>query len=258
MEAPLLQIRNLSASIGEKKILSNLTLDIQRGETHVLMGPNGSGKSTFAHVLMGNPKFTVRKGAIDFKGKNILPLEPEERARLGMFLAFQYPREISGVQLDRFLFLAYNNLQKARNPNFQQISVFEFQKKITEELEKLRMNSELSSRSLNEGFSGGEKKKSEMLQLMVLEPEFAILDETDSGLDVDALKMVGDTINRFRTKNRGVLIVTHYQRLLRYVRPDFVHVMIHGKIVESGKAELADELEGSGYERFKILSVAER
>lgn len=250
MKETLLKVENLRVTIGKKEILHEVCLTLKKGEIHVIMGPNGSGKSTLANVVMGNPRFTVAQGKIYFKDQDITELEPEERAKLGMFMAFQYPKEISGVQMDRFLFTAFNNLQKAKNSEFEPMSIFIFNKKIENECKILKMNPELSSRSINEGFSGGEKKKAEMLQLGVLEPEFAILDETDSGLDVDALKIVGEAINRFRGKDKSIFLVTHYQRILQYLRPDCVHVMVHGRIVKSGGAELAEELEREGYEKY--------
>lgn len=246
----LLTIKNLCAGIGAKEILQGIDLKIHQGELHVIMGPNGSGKSTLANVLMGNPKFTNVSGKIVFRGKDIISESPDKRAAMGLFLAFQHPREISGVALNRFLFLAYSKLKTDRDKKSGQISVFEFQEKLQEEMKRLKMNTELTSRGINEGFSGGEKKKTEMLQLGILDPEMAILDETDSGLDVDALKIVGEAIKRFAKKNKAVLLVTHYQRLLKYLKPDYIHVMVNGKIVESGGAELAKDLERYGYERY--------
>lgn len=247
----LLEIRNLKVAVGKKVILKGISLSLNKGEIHVVMGPNGSGKSTLANVISGNPKFSIVEGDILFKGESIMGYTPEERAMQGIFMAFQYPKEISGLALDRFLFTAYSNLQKARNPKAQPLSVFEFNEKVSKELQKLKMKVDISSRGLNEGFSGGEKKKSEMLQLAVLEPTLAILDETDSGLDIDALKVVGASVNRFINKNRSVLLVTHYQRILQYLRPDFVHVMIQGRIVESGGIEVAEKLEREGYEKYQ-------
>lgn len=250
MSNTILKVHNLQVNIGEKSILKRVDIQIHKGEVHVIMGPNGSGKSTFANVLMGHPKFHVVGGSIEFFGKDISGLEPEERAGLGMFMAFQYPKEIAGVQMDRFLFTAYNNLLKARGEGKKSLSVFDFNKKLLEETEKLKMKPEFISRSINEGFSGGEKKKAEMLQLGVLDPKFAILDETDSGLDVDALKIVGEAINRFKNGERSVLIVTHYQRLLQYLKPDHIHIMVNGVIVQSGGLQLAQDLEKEGYAKF--------
>lgn len=250
MKHSFLEISNLSVSIGDKSILKKVKLSIQKGETHVIMGPNGSGKSTLANVIMGNPRFFVSLGKIFFDGTDITELAPEERSHKGIFMAFQYPREIAGVQVDRFLFMAYNNIQKAKDSKSEALSVFDFNKKLQEEMKKLKMNAEFSSRSINEGFSGGEKKKAEMLQLAVLEPKLAILDETDSGLDVDALKIVGEAVNRFKNSERSVLLVTHYQRILQYVKPDYIHIMIGGTIVKSGGIELAEVLEKDGYQQF--------
>jgi len=244
----LLNVKNVHAKVGEKEILKGVDLRILAGEVHVIMGPNGSGKSTLANVLMGHPKFTVSGGEITFDGKNILKLKPEDRAQLGMFMAFQYPREIAGVEMNRMLYMAYKN--KGVKEGEQETDIIKFNEKIKYEAEKLNLKPELSERSVNQGFSGGEKKKSEMLQLAVLEPRFAILDETDSGLDIDALKVVGQAINRYRSVNRSILLVTHYNRILQYLKPDFIHVMIDGKIVATGGEELAKELEDKGYEKY--------
>lgn len=248
----LLEIKGLEANIGDKAILKGVDLNINEGEVHVIMGPNGSGKSTLANVIMGHPKFEVEKGSITMKKEDVLDMEPEERAKHGIFMAFQYPKEIAGVAMDRFLYTAYKNIFKARHPEERALTVFQFKKKLKAEVEKLKMKSELSTRSLNEGFSGGEKKKAEMLQLSLLQPDLAILDETDSGLDVDALKIVGEAVNAYKKENkkRSVLIVTHYQRILDYVKPDFVHVMVDGRIVTSGDASLVEELEKEGYEKY--------
>jgi len=247
---PLLQIKNLHAKIGQKEILKGIDLVIKSGEIHVVMGPNGSGKSTLANVLMGNPRFEVTKGTVALDGKNILEMEPEERATAGIFMAFQYPREISGVHFNNFLFTAYSNIQKAKNPEVKLPTVFEFKELLEEKAKKLKLQKELIERSVNEGFSGGEKKKAEMLQLAVLNPLLAILDETDSGLDVDALKIVGKGIKNFSTPKNSSLIVTHYNRILNYITPDIVHVIIDGRIVKSGDKNLAVELEEKGYEQF--------
>ena len=242
----MLQIKTLKAGIKNKPILNGVNLEINQGETHVIMGPNGSGKSTLANVIMGNPQFTQTGGEIIFDNKKISSLSPEERAALGLFMAFQYPREISGVQLDRFLFMAYRNLAKSRG--LQEMDIFNFRKKMDAEMATLKIKPEFAERSLNQGFSGGEKKKVEMLQLAMLEPKLAILDEADSGLDVDALKIVGSAVNRFKNKEKGILIVTHYQRILEYIQPDYVHVMVGGKIVKSGDIELVRAIETTGYE----------
>lgn len=250
MQNHILEVKNLHVSVLGKEILKGIRLSVNKGETHVVMGPNGSGKSTLANALMGNPKYKIGGGEIFFQNENISGLAPEDRAKMGMFLAFQYPKEIAGVQMDRFLFLAYNNLRKAENPNMSPLSVFDFRKKIDEEIQTLTMSPELASRGLNEGFSGGEKKKAEMLQLGVLKPKFAILDETDSGLDVDAMEIVGKSLRRFQSPEKCVLLVTHYPRFLQYIKPDFVHVMVQGKIVESGGAKLADTVEREGYGKY--------
>ena len=242
----MLQIKTLKAGIKNKPILNGVNLEINQGETHVIMGPNGSGKSTLANVIMGNPQFTQTGGEIILDNKKISSLSPEERAALGLFMAFQYPREISGVQLDRFLFMAYRNLAKSRG--LQEMDIFNFRKKMDAEMATLKIKPEFAERSLNQGFSGGEKKKVEMLQLAMLEPKLAILDEADSGLDVDALKIVGSAVNRFKNKEKGILIVTHYQRILEYIQPDYVHVMVGGKIVKSGDIELVRAIETTGYE----------
>lgn len=250
----LLELHEVFASIGEVDILHGVSLDIKPGCVHVIMGPNGSGKSTLANIIMGNPKYKVTAGTISLNGNDITNFAPEERATLGVFMAFQYPREIVGVQMDRFLFTAYQSIMKNRyGEDVKLMSVFEFNAKLKDEMDKLGMKAGFVARSLNQGFSGGEKKKAEMLQLTMLDPLVAILDETDSGLDVDALKIVGESVNRFReNKEKSVLIVTHYQRLLRYVNPDFVHVMVAGKIVMSGGPELAQKLEDEGYEAFCV------
>lgn len=249
----LLTIKNLKTVIGEKPILQGIDLEIGEGQVHVIMGPNGSGKSTLAHTLMGNPKFEVTDGTISFNNDDITEENPEDRASKGIFMAFQYPREIAGVQLDRFLFMAYSNIFKARfGDDYELMSVFDFNKELKSVMEELKMKTEFSTRSLNQGFSGGEKKKAEMLQMFMLDPQLVILDETDSGLDVDALKVVSQAVNTFKAKNekKSVLLVTHYQRILEYIKPDFVHVLVDGKIVKSGGAELAKELETEGYDKY--------
>ena len=243
----LLEIKNLRARVGDKYILDGVNLSMQKGEVHVIMGPNGSGKSTLANILMGNSKPSLDDGKIFFEGEDITHLSPEERAWLGIFLAFQHPREISGVELSNFLFAAYKNLHKTDS----NISVFDFKKILETEAKKLKMNQDLLKRNINLGFSGGEKKKSEMLQLAVLNPKLAILDETDSGLDIDALRFVGTAAKQFQGPEKGILIVTHYRRILEYVKPDHIHIMIEGKIVKSGGLELAKRLEREGYDQFK-------
>jgi len=246
----LLKVQNLKVKVGHITILNGIELSVKKGELHVIMGPNGSGKSTLVNVIMGNPKYDVVEGAITFFGKDILSLKPEERAGLGIFMAFQYPKEIAGLDMDRFLFTAYKNLKKLSGAKQENLSVFEFKNKIEREMKLLKMKTEIVRRSLNEGFSGGEKKKAEMLQLALFEPKLAMLDETDSGLDVDALKIVGQSISRYKNKERGILLVTHYQRILEYIKPDFIHIMIAGRIVKTGKRGLARDLEKSGYEKY--------
>ncbi len=238
-------VKDLHISIDSKKILNGVDLVVKKGEVCALMGPNGSGKSTLAYALMGHPKYQVDKGEIWYKGKNVLELAPDERAKLGLFLSFQYPQEIPGVSVSNFLRTAYNSLR----PN--QLSVPDFVKLLREKMKLLKIDDSFSRRYLNEGFSGGEKKRAEILQLAVLHPEMAILDETDSGLDIDSMKIVADGVNSLIGPNIGVLVITHYQRLLNYIKPDKVHIMIKGRIVKSGGKELAEELEKRGYEEYK-------
>ena len=245
----LLSIKNIEAKIGAKKIINGVSFDIKPGEIHVIMGPNGAGKSTLINAIMGNPAIEITKGSVTCDDEIVTKKKPEERAAAGLFMAFQYPREIPGLQLDNFLYTAYQTLRKNRGEK-EIASVFEFNKRLQTEVEKLHMKPELASRNLNEGFSGGEKKKAEMLQLALLEPEIALLDETDSGLDVDALKIVAGAITRYMNKDRAALIVTHYNRLLEFVTPDVIHVMVGGKIVKSGGPELAREIEKRGFEKY--------
>ena len=237
-------IKDLHVSIEGKKILNGVNLVVRKGEVCALMGPNGSGKSTLAYTLMGHPKYTVDKGEAWYKGKNILELSPDERAKLGIFLSFQYPQEIPGVSVSNFLRTAHNAVKP------QKISVPDFVKKLREMMQLLKIDESFSRRYLNEGFSGGEKKRAEILQLAVLEPEMAILDETDSGLDIDSLKIVAQGVGTLLGPNLGVLIITHYQRILNYITPDRVHIMVKGRIVKSGGKELAHELEAKGYDEF--------
>ena len=237
-----LEIRDLEVSVEGNKILKGITLSANKGEVNALMGPNGSGKSTLAYTLMGHPAYTIDAGQIVFKGRDITSLEPEKRAKLGLFLSFQYPSEVPGVTMSNFLRTAWNSLHDTKVP------VMDFHKKIQEKMKLLKMDPKFTTRYLNEGFSGGEKKRSEILQMAVLEPEMAILDETDSGLDIDSLKIVAEGVNQLRGPNMGVLVITHYQRLLNYIKPDHVHVMIAGRIVKSGGAELAHQLEAEGYD----------
>jgi len=249
-----LEIRNLHVSVADKPILRCVDLTIKQGEVHALMGPNGSGKSTLANVLLGNPEYTVTGGQIIFEGKDVLEMEPDERSRAGLFLAFQYPVSIPGVTLANFLRLAINSRMKAEDPNSKGISVSDFRKLMRAKMEYLQMDSSFAGRYLNEGFSGGEKKRAEVLQMAVLAPKIAILDETDSGLDIDALRVVAEGVSKLTGPDMGALVITHYQRILNYIQPDVVHVMFNGRIVENGGADLALKLEEMGYhwvrERF--------
>ncbi len=247
-----LEIRNLYASIeGGEQILKGVNLVVPRGQVHAIMGPNGAGKSTLGKIIAGDPSYTIEKGEILVDGENIMEMEPDERARKGLFLAFQYPVEVPGVTNANFLRLA---LQARKG---EEVSVMEFYNKLQEALEVLEWDESILTRYLNDGFSGGEKKRNEILQLMVLEPTYAILDETDSGLDIDALKVVAKGVNAMRSPNFAALIITHYQRLLNYIIPDVVHVMVDGRIVTSGGPELALKLEAEGYEWVKELAVAD-
>jgi Fe-S cluster assembly ATP-binding protein len=242
----MLDIRELRATVGDKEILKGISLKIGAGEVHAIMGPNGSGKSTLAQVLAGNPAYEVTGGSITYDGKDLVELAPEERAQAGIFLAFQYPIEIPGVSNAYFLRSAYNEIRKARGE--EEVDPMEFVGIVEQKLKLVDMHPDMLQRSVNMGFSGGEKKRNEILQLAVLEPKLAILDETDSGLDIDALRTVADGVNKLRDKNRSFVVVTHYQRLLNYIVPDYVHVLAHGRIVKSGGKELAYELEEKGYD----------
>jgi Fe-S cluster assembly ATP-binding protein len=246
---PILEVKDLKAAIDTNEILKSLNLKVNRGEIHAIMGPNGSGKSTFSKVLAGHPAYEVLEGEVLFKGINILDLDPEDRSHLGLFLAFQYPIEIPGVSNEDFLRLAYNAKQKAKNE--PEVDPLEFLMIINEKLELVGMSATFLSRNVNEGFSGGEKKRNEILQMILLDSELSILDETDSGLDIDALKIISNGINTFMDNNKAIILITHYQRLLDYIKPDFVHVMQNGKIIKTGTAELAKELELKGYEWLK-------
>ena len=246
LNSPILEIKDLKASINNNEILQSLNLTINRGEIHAIMGPNGSGKSTFSKIIAGHPAYEVLGGDIIFKGSSILDLDPEERSHLGIFLAFQYPIEIPGVSNEDFLRLAYNSKQKFLNK--PEVDPIEFFSIINEKLKLVNMSSIFLSRNVNEGFSGGEKKRNEILQMILLESELSILDETDSGLDIDALKIISKGINSFMDSNKAIILITHYQRLLDYIKPDYVHVMQNGKIIKTGNAELAKELESKGYE----------
>ena len=243
---PLLEIKDLQVSINDNNILKNLNLTVNKGEIHAIMGPNGSGKSTFSKVLAGHPAYSVLGGDIIFKGSSILDLEPEERSHLGIFLAFQYPIEIPGVSNEDFLRLAYNSKQVFSNQ--PEVDPIEFLTIIQEKLKLVQMSPLFLSRNVNEGFSGGEKKRNEILQMILLNSELSILDETDSGLDIDALKIISTGINNFMTPNKSIILITHYQRLLDYINPTYVHVMQNGKIIKTGSASLAKELESKGYE----------
>lgn len=243
-----LEIKNLHVNIEGKEILKGLDLTIEQGKVHAIMGPNGTGKSTLAYTLMGHPSYTVTEGEVTFKGQNILELEPDERSRLGIFLAFQYPVAIPGVTVANFLRTAINARRRAENAEDKGMPIPEFRKLLKEKMAMLKMDQNFAGRYLNDGFSGGEKKRAEILQMATLKPEIAILDETDSGLDIDALRIVSEGVNALMNKEMGVLVITHYQRLLNYIKPDFVHIMLGGRIVESGGPELALHLEDQGYD----------
>ncbi|MBV6394728.1 MAG: Vegetative protein 296 [Anaerolineales bacterium] len=245
---PQLEIRNLHVRIEDKEILKGLSLTVKQGEIHAIMGPNGTGKSTLAYTLMGHPNYTVTEGDVIFNGQNVLDLEPDERSRLGIFLAFQYPVAIPGVTVANFLRSAINARRRAAHPEDKGMPIHEFRKMLKEKMDMLKMDHAFAGRYLNDGFSGGEKKRAEILQMATLKPSIAILDETDSGLDIDALRVVSEGVNALSGPGLGVLVITHYQRLLNYIKPHFVHVMLDGRIVESGGPELALHLEEQGYE----------
>jgi len=242
----ILTVRDLTADVDGTPILKGLNLEIKAGEIHAIMGPNGSGKSTFSKVIAGHPDYEVTGGEVIFQGQNLLDLGPEERAQSGVFLAFQYPLEIPGVSNLDFLRVAYNAKRKAQG--LEELDAFDFDELVREKLDVVKMDDRFLSRSVNEGFSGGEKKRNEILQMAVLQPTLAILDETDSGLDIDALKIVANGVNQLATPQTGTLVITHYQRLLNYIIPDFVHVMADGRILKTGGKELAHELEAKGYD----------
>ncbi|MGI6611553.1 MAG: Fe-S cluster assembly ATPase SufC [Limnochordia bacterium] len=239
-----LDISNLQVSVEKTPILKGLSLSVHGGEVHAIMGPNGSGKSTLAFTLMGHPRYEVTGGSVLLNGQDILGLAPDERSKAGLFLAFQYPSEVPGVSVANFLRAAVN----ARRAQGQELSLMQFTRKLREKMAMLEMDAAFASRYLNEGFSGGEKKRNEVLQMAMLEPKIAILDETDSGLDIDALRVVSNGVNQLLSPELGVIVITHYQRILEYLRPDFVHVLMDGRIVRSGGRELADELEERGYD----------
>lgn len=251
---PMLEIENLHVSIEDNEILRGVNLTINTGEVHAIMGPNGSGKSTLANVIAGNPEYEVTEGSIRFFGEDILELAPDERAQLGVFLAFQYPTVIPGVSMANFLRMAVTNVRNARNArlgnNDKPFTPREFRKLMREKMAQLNVPESFASRYLNEGFSGGEKKRAEILQMALLEPTLAVLDETDSGLDIDALRVVSEGVNKLMHPGMGMVLITHYQRLLDYITPQYVHIMISGRIVQSGGAELALELEDKGYEKL--------
>ena len=247
-----IEIRNLHATVGDKEILKGINLVVPRGELHAIMGPNGNGKSTLAKVIVGDPEYTVTEGEVLVDGQNILEMEPDERARLGVFLAFQYPVEIPGVTIANFLRLA----MQARKGEGEEVGFTEFYGKLQNALKLLEWDESIVERYLNEGMSGGEKKRNEILQMLMLEPNYIIMDETDSGLDVDALKIVAKGVNSMRGENLGGLIITHYQRLLDYIVPDKVHIIVNGRVVESGGPELAKKLDAEGYDWVKELATA--
>jgi Fe-S cluster assembly ATP-binding protein len=243
-----LVIKNLHVSIGETEILKGVDLSIKQGEIHAIMGPNGTGKSTLAYTLMGHPTYTVTNGEIWFKERNLLDLAADERSRLGLFLAFQYPVAIPGVTVANFLRSALNSRRRIINHEDKGIPILEFRKMLKEKMELLKMDATFAGRYLNDGFSGGEKKRAEILQMATLRPEIAILDETDSGLDIDALRIVAEGVNALSGPELGVLVITHYQRLLNFIKPEYVHIMLGGRIVESGGPDLAIQLEERGYD----------
>ena len=245
----MLEIKNLHATINGKEILKGVNLNINKGEVHAIMGPNGAGKSTLSSVLTGHPAYQVTEGEIWFNGKNLLEMSPEVRAREGIFLSFQYPVEIPGVSMVNFMRTAVN--EKRAHMNLPQLSASDFLRLMREKKELVEMDNKLTNRSVNEGFSGGEKKRNEIFQMAMLEPQLAILDETDSGLDIDALRIVANGVNKLKTKDNASMVITHYQRLLDYIVPDFVHILYDGRIVKTGPKELALELEEKGYDWIK-------
>lgn len=245
----MLKIKNLHASVDGKEILKGVDLEVKTGKVHAIMGPNGSGKSTLASVITGRDRFEVTEGSIEFEGQDLLQFSPEDRARLGVFLSFQYPVEIPGVSMTNFMRAAMN--EKLKSKGLEPMSAADFLKMMRQKAALLGMDTKLTSRSVNEGFSGGEKKRNEIFQMAMLEPKLSILDETDSGLDIDALRIVSDGVNKLRSKDNALIVITHYQRLLDYIEPDFVHVLYDGRIVKSAGKELALELEEKGYDWLK-------
>ena len=261
--ASRLEIRNLHVSVEGREILKGLDLTVTQGEVHAIMGPNGSGKSTLAYTLTGHPKYVVTDGDVLLNGQSVLDMSPDERARAGLFLAFQYPVSVPGVSMANFLRLAYRSVKGGTSaPESRReevLSIPKFRKMMREKMAMLKVDESFATRYLNEGFSGGEKKRAEILQMAVLEPQIAILDETDSGLDIDALRVVSEGVNLLRGPHLGLLVITHYQRILNYIKPDFVHVLVDGRIVQSGGPELALELESKGYESLlKAYGVEEK
>ena len=250
----MLEIKNLRAEVGEKEILRGIDLHVGAGEIHAIMGPNGSGKSTLAHVLAGRENYQVTAGEVTYAGKDLLAMSPETRAREGIFLAFQYPVEIPGISTTYFLKAAVNAIRKHRG--LEELDAMEFLALVKDKLKLVEMDQNLINRPLNEGFSGGEKKRNEILQMAVLDPKLAILDETDSGLDIDALRIVASGVNALRREDRAIIVITHYQRLLNYIVPDFIHVLHQGRIIRSGTKELALELEAKGYDWIKDEATA--
>jgi Fe-S cluster assembly ATP-binding protein len=253
---PDLIIRNLHASIDGAEILKGVVLELSKGEVHAIMGPNGSGKSTLAHVLMGHPAYEVTEGEVEFQGHQVLELDPDERSRLGLFLAFQYPSAIPGVTVANFLRLSVNAHRRGPDGEENPVRIPEFRKQLAESMDALKIDRAMTSRYINDGFSGGEKKRMEMLQMAILKPQIAILDETDSGLDIDALRIVSDGVNSQIGPEMGALVITHYSRLLKYIKPDHIHVLVDGRIVRSAGPELADELERDGYTPYGVQEAA--
>jgi Fe-S cluster assembly ATP-binding protein len=249
IKSPMLEIRNLHVSVVGQEILKGVDLMVNPGEVHAIMGPNGSGKSTLANSLAGRPEYVVTQGEVRYQGQNLLEMAPEDRAREGVFLAFQYPVELPGVRAWQFLKAALDSLRKHRGE--EELSAREFDRLLREKVKSVEMDPELARRNVNEGFSGGEKKRNEILQMALLEPRLALLDETDSGLDIDALRIVSSGVNQLRGPDNAIVLVTHYQRILNYITPDYVHVLIDGRIVRSGGPELAHELEARGYDWIK-------